>query len=200
MDNYNVHFKSNISGFHRNAEKIVIENNETKEYENRANIFIEDIESKTYIYNFELRCEMPGTFFRGSTFFKDYIVISLENYVYLYNTSSKKSVMHKLNGYFDNFYPEEDFILIGTDTHLMKINNKAEILWRSEKLGVEKIAIKKIENDTIIGSGNWGQPKSWQNFTISLKNGQLAMNVKQKNSGFFANFKKVFTQAIATLV
>lgn len=196
----NVEFRSNISGFHPKAKKITICNTETEKFDNKVNVFAEDTGNSELMYNFDLRCEIPGTFFRGHTFLKSYILICIENYLYLYNFSTEESNMYKLQGYFDNFISGDDFVIISTDTHLMKINILGEVDWISEKIAAEKIAVKEITNGIIIGSGNWGQPKSWETFKLDLNTGKYIKEVKNKQSKGLKGFiKKVVGQAAIVL-
>ncbi|MBI9067484.1 MAG: hypothetical protein JEZ09_09350 [Salinivirgaceae bacterium] len=194
---YLIQFKSNISGFHRDAEHIVIQNIETKKFDNTVNVFVEDSQTHEIVYNFELRCEIPGTFFRGHTFLSNFIVLGVEDYVYLYNIKTKESIMHKLIGYFDNFFPNPDFLIIGCDTHLIKLNTLGDIEWISDKLAIEKISIKDVNENTLWGSGNWGLPRGWEFFNLSLTTGKLIKeNNKSEGSGGLMRFlKKIFSQA-----
>ena len=192
---FQIHFKNNIAGFHACAKKIVIENNETARFENSINIFVEDLKSNEFIYNFQIRCEIPGSFFTGHSFYNDFIAICIEDYLYLFNRVSEQCIMHKLNGFFDFFYPLDDSILIGTDTHLVKINPTGEIDWVSNKLAMEKLSIKTIEDNIILGAGNWGKPDGWKSFSLSLYSGVPIKEYDLKENRFWDYFKKMINKA-----
>ncbi|CCJ79088.1 hypothetical protein QNZ44_001398 [Enterobacter kobei] len=47
----------------------------------------------------------------------------------------------------------------------------AGILWKSRQCAIDGVIITSIENETVLGLGEWDPPGGWEPFKLDLKTG-----------------------------
>lgn len=183
-----VEFKENLTGFHPDAQKLEINNEETQNHPFVVSVMVKGGENSSFM-QIQLRSEFPGGFFRGSAVVGDKLVIAIENQLYVVNIITKRTTQYRLKGYFDHFQHEQENLFVLTNTHISCYSNELEELWISEKLGVEKVNIKNVEGNNILGSGKWDSDMGTIDFNISLKNGRSeSSSSHSKKRKFLASF------------
>lgn len=179
-------FQNNISGFHPSAEKIFLANNETCDFEHTIHVLVNNAESGNDIYNIKINCEIPYTFFRDIVFFGSNLVIAVENHVYFFNLENQQQKQFKMDGYFDRFHFAKEALLVSSHTHLSLFTKDGQKKWASDKLAIEKIHVKVINDESISGLGKWSDEVGLIEFDIAMSDGKsVNKEVKRKKRGVF---------------
>lgn len=182
-----VEFKDNLSGFHPNATKIDLRNEDTQDHPFSVSAMVKDIDNDKFLH-IRMRSEFPGSFFRESTMVGNNLVIANENQVYFIDIETNITKQFRLNGYFNHFRYENNMLFVLTNTHISCFSSEINQLWISDKLGVEKVDIKKFDGDLILGCGKWGDDKGIVDFRVSIDNGlNIDIATKTKKKKFFSS-------------
>ncbi|MCB5308094.1 hypothetical protein [Yersinia massiliensis] len=64
-----------------------------------------------------------------------------------------------------------DRVMVTTYCHVFLIDIAAGILWKSSQCAIDGVIITSIENDTVLGLGEWDPPGGWESFKLDLKTG-----------------------------
>jgi hypothetical protein len=185
---FTANFQNNISGFHPCAEKIIITNSETQDFEHSTYVLVNETETDNDIYNIKINCEIPYTFFRDLVILGSTLIIAIENYVYFFNLENKEHKQFKLDGYFERFHFAKQNLIIATHTHLSLFNEEVQRKWVSEKLAIEKLNVKVINDDIISGFGKWTDDIGSKEFSISMADGKSTIMKKKKKSWIARQF------------
>lgn len=86
---------------------------------------------------------------------------------------------HPLEDYVGHIYSVPDInsarlherVLVATYTHVLLIDIQAGILWKSSRCAIDGVVISSIENDMVLGQGEWDPPGGWRPFKLSLNTG-----------------------------
>ncbi|MDA3891707.1 MAG: hypothetical protein PF517_08605 [Salinivirgaceae bacterium] len=165
-------FQNNLAGFHPTAEKIVITNAETVNNTFPISVLVKSIEDGNFIYHLPLKSELPGIFFRDSIIIENQLIIALENQLYFFNIDTKEIKPFRLNGYFDKFHFYDNKVLVCTNTYISCYSLDGIELWVSDKLAVEKIAVKSIDDEIINGIATLGDDNENKGFSILTPTGK----------------------------
>lgn len=188
------YFKESHAHF-SNAEKIILSDEKsTADFEYSVFVIIEDKRTMEELFSLQINCEYYCSLFRNIVTWNEYVVIGFDNYGYLFNTITKKITSHKLNSYFSNFHIADSHILICSLSHINCFDGYGDFIWRSDKLGAEKVVINNVVAGTIYGSGDWGDD-SWKDFKVNFSKisyNQVERNTpnRKKLKGFLAGIRK----------
>ncbi|ENF6042018.1 hypothetical protein ABRV10_004078 [Citrobacter amalonaticus] len=64
-----------------------------------------------------------------------------------------------------------DQVLVTTYCHVFLIDISAGILWKSSQCAIDGVLITSIDNDTVLGRGEWDPPGGWESFKLDFKTG-----------------------------
>jgi hypothetical protein len=64
-----------------------------------------------------------------------------------------------------------DRVMVTTYCHVFLIEIAGGILWKSIQCAIDGVIITSIENDTVLGLGEWDPPGGWEPFKLDLKTG-----------------------------
>lgn len=86
-----------------------------------------------------------------------------------------------VSGYFVAFYApsdmdalEESFVaLVSGCECVMRIDSCGEIMWTSDRLGIDGVVLHRINEGSIEGAGEWDPPGGWELFQIDLATGRI---------------------------
>ncbi|MBZ0059732.1 hypothetical protein ACOYA6_07735 [Leclercia barmai] len=67
----------------------------------------------------------------------------------------------------------QDRVLVATYCHVFLMDIAAGILWKSGQCAIDGVIVTSIENDTVLGEGEWDPPGGWESFKLDLKTGIL---------------------------
>lgn len=65
----------------------------------------------------------------------------------------------------------QDQVLVTTYAHVFLIDIHAGILWKSGRCAIDGVIISSVENDAVLGQGEWDPPGGWRPFKLDLKTG-----------------------------
>lgn len=86
---------------------------------------------------------------------------------------------HPLGDYVGHIYSVPDIhsdrlhnrVLVTTYCHVFLLDITAGILWKSRQCAIDGVIITSIENETVLGLGEWDPPGGWEPFKLDLKTG-----------------------------
>ncbi|MDU1061734.1 MAG: hypothetical protein E7A35_14995 [Leclercia adecarboxylata] len=86
---------------------------------------------------------------------------------------------HPLGDYVGHIYSVPDIhsdrlhnrVLVTTYCHVFLLDIAAGILWKSRQCAIDGVIITSIENETVLGLGEWDPPGGWEPFKLDLKTG-----------------------------
>ena len=86
---------------------------------------------------------------------------------------------HPLGDYVGHIYSVPDInsdrlhnrVLVTTYSHVVLMDIAAGILWKSRQCAIDGVIITSIENETVLGLGEWDPPGGWEPFKRDLKTG-----------------------------
>lgn len=78
-----------------------------------------------------------------------------------------------LEGYFGEFYPLEDSLLVSSASRLLHLDARGSILWTSPELGLDGVLVSDVADAVIEGQGEWDPPGGWRDFRLDLNQGHL---------------------------
>ena len=86
---------------------------------------------------------------------------------------------HPLGDYVGHIYSVPDIhsdrlhnrVLVTTYCHIFLMDIAAGILWKSRQCAIDGVIITSIENETVLGLGEWDPPGGWEPFKLDLKTG-----------------------------
>lgn len=64
-----------------------------------------------------------------------------------------------------------DRVIVTTYCHVFLIDIQSGILWKSSHCAIDGVIITSIENDTVLGLGEWDPPGGWKPFKLDFKTG-----------------------------
>lgn len=76
-----------------------------------------------------------------------------------------------LGSYFGHLYFAERVALVASAEYLWRISSKGDVVWKSERLGLDGVIINSVEDDFIEGEGEWDPPGGWKHFRLRLDSG-----------------------------
>ena len=84
-----------------------------------------------------------------------------------------------MDGYFSGFHVPEDFdapedafaVLAVGCSQVIRFDAEGEVVWSSDRLGIDGVVLHRMVEDRIVGDGEWDPPGGWQRFEIDLKTG-----------------------------
>lgn len=62
-------------------------------------------------------------------------------------------------------------VLVTTYGHVFLMDIVVGILWKSRQCAIDGVIITSIENDIVLGLGEWDPPGGWEPFKLDLKTG-----------------------------
>jgi hypothetical protein len=76
-----------------------------------------------------------------------------------------------LDEYFCGFTTGEEWLLVATGGHVLRLDRQGNIVWRSELLAIDGVVIEKVSDGKVFGEGEWNPPRGWRQFSINLSDG-----------------------------
>jgi hypothetical protein len=120
------------------------------------------------------QAEATAYAFREALVWRDFVVIGFGSQLHLISPSTRTVETLGLTDYFGNLYPLPDCLLVADAKFLRRVNTNGSVAWRSDWLGIDGVVVIRVEDDTVVGEGEWDPPGGWRPFRILLASGQPA--------------------------
>jgi hypothetical protein len=142
--------------------------------------FVVITESKNPILVVHLYLFDESDSFRELKLSSNVVVIGLGHKVHFVNTKTKEVNSHDLGCYFGHLYSYdqmgsdyfENEILVASSDRLYLFNIEGEVVWKSERLGIDGVVVHHIEQAQVFGAGEYDPPGGWVNFKLSAVDGK----------------------------
>jgi len=128
---------------------------------------------RTPVLRIDLYTDLECCAFQDAQIWRDLILIGYGESLHLVNPKSKTSKTIILEGYFGHIYLFDNFALIASALDLQKISPDGEVVWKSSPLGIDGVIVEGIQNDFIVGQGEWDPPGGWKPFRLNLNSGAI---------------------------
>jgi hypothetical protein len=100
-----------------------------------------------------------------------FVVLGWDAGAHLVDPATREVRNVECDGYFGQFYPLRDRLLIATASELICVDERGEKLWRRGELGIDGIIVTSTSEGVISGQGEWDPPGGWRPFRLSLASG-----------------------------
>ena len=110
---------------------------------------------------------------------ESHVAIICGDHLYVFDMATHSFRSHRLGDYVAHIYSVPDIhsdrlqgrILVTTYAHVFLIDILVGILWKSIRCAIDGVIITSIENETVLGLGEWDPPGGWEPFKLDLKTG-----------------------------
>lgn len=75
--------------------------------------------------------------------------------------------------YFGQLHAGASYMLVATDSRLLRFDAADAPRWVSPELGVDGVRVHGVDAGIIAGDGEWNPPGGWEPFALDLRTGQL---------------------------
>jgi hypothetical protein len=112
--------------------------------------------------------------FQEAIVWRDVVVVGFGGHVHLVWLERRSVVSYAMSGYFGHLYPLPEQLLVADSQQLWCFDMAGTPMWKSERLGIDGVVVKRVAGDVIEGDGEWDPPGDWRPFTLSLVSGERA--------------------------
>lgn len=110
---------------------------------------------------------------------ESHVAIICGDHFHVFDMTTHAFKSHPLGDYVGHIYSVADIhsdrlhnrVLVATYCHVFLMDIAAGILWKSGRCAIDGVIITSIENDTVLGLGEWDPPGGWESFKLDLKTG-----------------------------
>ncbi|MEN4545454.1 hypothetical protein [Pantoea agglomerans] len=110
---------------------------------------------------------------------ESHVAIICGDHLYVFDMATHSFRSHRLGDYVAHIYSVPDIhsdrlqgrILVTTYAYVFLIDILVGILWKSIRCAIDGVIITSIENETVLGLGEWDPPGGWEPFKLDLKTG-----------------------------
>lgn len=110
---------------------------------------------------------------------ESHVAIICGDHFHVFDMTTHSFRSHSLGDYVGHIYSVPDIhsdrlhdrVLVATYCHVFLIDIPAGILWKSSQCAIDGVIITSIENDAVLGLGEWDPPGGWESFKLDLKTG-----------------------------
>ena len=110
--------------------------------------------------------------FEDHLLWSERLILGVGHHVYLVNLESGATLGIDLGSYFGSFWLGEDFVLVSSAERVFKLGADCEMLWKSDRVGIDGVAIDAVSDRTIEGRADWDPPGGWRLFRLALQSGE----------------------------
>jgi hypothetical protein len=104
-------------------------------------------------------------------FWKGFVVIGWDYDVHFVDMESGNAKTISLGSYFGHLYSTESFLLAASGENLFLFDEKAQLQWISNELGIDGVVVNDIDAQFIYGEGEWDPPSGWKPFRVKVDSG-----------------------------
>lgn len=123
-----------------------------------------------------LRIDVHAECFTGpfceAIVWKSFAVIGWNDVVHFIDVDSRLTRSIRCECYFGSFRPLDETLLIADAARIVCVDDRAQQLWKSERVGVDGVVIDRIVDGLVLGEGEWDPPGGWRPFRLLLASGQ----------------------------
>lgn len=110
---------------------------------------------------------------------ESHVAIICGDHFHVFDMATHAFKSHPLGDYVGHIYSVPDIhsdrlhnrVLVTTYCHVFLLDIAAGILWKSGQCAIDGVIITSVENDTVLGLGEWDPPGGWESFKLDLKTG-----------------------------
>lgn len=100
-----------------------------------------------------------------------FVVVGASGAAHLIDPRSREVRSIPFETYFGNFHPLPDRLLIAGASELVCLDERGEILWKRDDLGIDGVIVDRVEDGIVHGQGEWDPPGGWRPFQLALSSG-----------------------------
>jgi hypothetical protein len=103
---------------------------------------------------------------------REFAIIGFGYQVHLVDYQTQEIITFELDSYFRHFYFCDEWLIVASGYRLLLIGPTADVVWKTEYLGLDGVIIDTIEDNLIRGRGSWDPPGGWRMFQVRLDTGE----------------------------
>ena len=112
-------------------------------------------------------------FTREALIWSDWVVVGSGHRIYLYELKKQDNKVVDLGAYFCKLHTTENCLFAASGERIHALDSIGEILWISDRLGIDGVVINGISDNFLLGEGEFDPPGGWEPFKISLADGKV---------------------------
>lgn len=122
-----------------------------------------------------LRIDVYGNspMFREAMIWNGIVVIGWGDEIHFVELKNRLTKTVPLGSYFGHMYATDKFLLAASGERLFRFDERAELQWISDELGLDGVLVHDIDDDFISGDGEWDPPGGWKPFRVKVDSGRL---------------------------
>jgi hypothetical protein len=108
----------------------------------------------------------------GAIAWKALLVIGFAQRVYVTPAAAASPRRIDLESYFSGFSAGDEWLLVISGSDVLRLDERGDVVWRSEEFGIDGVVIERVANGTIIGQYAYEPPDGWSPFALALDGGR----------------------------
>jgi hypothetical protein len=116
--------------------------------------------------------------FEEALIWKEFLVIGLGSRLHLIRLADNKPTSIEFDDYFGHLYPQEDSLVVTSGSRIWRITSDGEIMWTSERVGLDGVVIAQVKDGVIYSEGEWDPPGGWRPFRVCSDSGTVMYSAK----------------------
>jgi RimJ/RimL family protein N-acetyltransferase len=103
---------------------------------------------------------------------KGLLVIGFAQRAYVLSEAGGPPRQIDLESYFSGFYAGPEWLLIVSGSDVVRLDERGDVGWRSEPIGIDGIIVESVADGTIAGQYAYDPPDGWSPFALALDDGR----------------------------
>ncbi len=106
-------------------------------------------------------------------FIQEHLVIGFQNGLHFIQLAEPHTVQsYELEWYFGGITEIGEAVLVTSAQRVRRLSRTGELIWTSPKTGLDGVVIDDVEDDLILGRGEWDPPDGWRPFKLHIDSGR----------------------------
>lgn len=101
------------------------------------------------------------------------LIVGYAARLYCVDLATRSVKTYSLEWYFMGIHREADLCLVLSAQDVLRLNPDGSVRWTARYVGLDGVAIDRIEGDIISGNGEWDPPGGERPFEVSLSTGEI---------------------------
>jgi hypothetical protein len=98
--------------------------------------------------------------------------VGFANSVYIIDPKNHSGLALRLGSYFGGFCATNEYLLVASACGLLRFSAIGEVLWKTSGLALDGVIVKRVDENRVIGEGEWDPPSGVKPFVLRLDSGE----------------------------
>jgi hypothetical protein len=102
--------------------------------------------------------------------------VGFGNSVYIIDPKTRSGSVLRLSSYFAGSYATNEYLLVASACGLLRFSPVGEVLWKTSGLALDGVIVKRVDENRVIGEGEWDPPSGWKPFALRFDSGERVVD------------------------